>query len=81
MSYKINYKTGAGNEDCIETIEDAMATSDKGACYTQQDIEILGDDGSILTRKWIGCLDGLEDCDDPIQFGSFGYYADWRASA
>ncbi len=78
MAYSINYNTGAGNEDDIETIDEAQAIADQGAAYTQQDIDLIDDATSeTLTRKWCGCLDGLDECDDPIQFGSFGYYGDW----
>jgi len=85
MEYTINYNTGAGNET-IET-NDMMslrAMADEGANYTQQPITIEGtfdDDGSvniICTRFWYNTLDGINDCDDPIQFGNFGFYGDWQ---
>jgi hypothetical protein len=78
MPYTISYNTGAGDESDIDTLDEAMTTADEGARYTQQDIDIVDDvTGETLTRKWCGCLDGLDESSDPIQFGSFGYYADW----
>ena len=58
------------------------ALADEGATYTQQPITIERADADgemmeICQRPWIGCLDGLAEQDDPIQFGTFGYYADW----
>jgi|GEM_PF-2417060 hypothetical protein len=84
MKYTINYNTGAGNET-VET-NDMMslrALADEGATYTQQPITIEGkfDDGStniICTRQWVGCLNGIENCEDPIRFGDYGYYSDWQ---
>lgn len=37
--YYIDYNTGAGNE-YAETLEEAKALADEGACYTQQSIHI-----------------------------------------
>ncbi len=37
--YYIDYNTGAGNE-YAETLEEAKALADEGACYTQQSIYI-----------------------------------------
>ncbi len=78
MAYSIHYNTGAGDEYDIETLDLAMETADEGARYTQEDIDIVDDEtAATLSRRWCGCLDGLDECDDPIQFGSSGYYADW----
>jgi hypothetical protein len=79
MAYKINYNTGAGNEAGIETIDEAQQSADEGARYTQEDIDIIDQvtGNTVLTRSWVGCLDGIDECEDAIQFGSFGYYGDW----
>lgn len=37
--YYIDYNTGAGNE-YAETLEEAKALADEGACYTQESIHI-----------------------------------------
>lgn len=39
VKYYIDYNTGAGNE-YAETLEEAKALADEGACYTQQSIHI-----------------------------------------
>lgn len=78
--FYINYNTGAGNK-CADTLDEAMAMADDGACYTQADITIEDEDGTpILTRHWYGVeFDEDENEDkDPILFGSYGYYTDWR---
>lgn len=38
--YYIDYNTGAGNE-YAETLEEAKALADEGACYTQESIHNL----------------------------------------
>jgi len=77
MAYSIRYNTGAGDESDIETLDEAMTLADEGARYTQEDIDIVEDAGETVSRRWWGCLDGLDECDNPIQFGSLGYYGDW----
>ena len=79
MTYSINYNTGAGNESGIETIDDAQQSADEGASYTQQDIDIIDEATGdvVISRRWWGCLDGIDDCESAIQFGAFGYFGDW----
>ena len=76
----INYHTGAGDETA-DTMEQAMEIADDGACYTQQDITIEHDNGTVIAeRKWYGVQssqEDLEDGEDIIEFGSFGYYGHW----
>jgi hypothetical protein len=85
--YTINYHTGAGDEE-IETddLKLLQNLADEGASYTQRSITIectAEDDDEDVTiicmRPWIGCTSGIEDQDDPIDFGNFGYYADWQS--
>lgn len=89
MTYYINYHTGAGNEFCAGTLEEAKKIADENACYTQADITIHcvdADDnpGAVICRRsWYGVefdpdAAELEDGDDVITFGSFGYYGPWR---
>ncbi len=78
QTYKINYHTGAGDAEFTGDIWGAMAEADSGAAYTQQPITIEDEDGNEVARRpWCGVLTGIEDCQNPIQFGDFGYYADW----
>lgn len=88
MKYYINYGTGAGNEVVEGTLEDAKRVADDGAEYTQQDIVIhdyekyfdYSEINSEITRRcWYGVeLDEeIEDVDECICFGNFGYYAPW----
>ena len=77
--YYINYHTGV-EDDTAETIEQAMQIADDAACYTQQKITIEDENGNaVMTRYWCGVeYDPDEhDCEDPICFGSYGFYRDW----
>lgn len=77
--YHINYHTGAGNFSIDGTLEDAKRAADEGAAYTQQPIIIHDEDGNeVARRQWWGCREGIEECDDPISYGDFGFYGDWR---
>lgn len=51
--YRINFNTGAGNVENIETLEKAMEIADSESAYTQQDIDIYEDENEkpVLTRR------------------------------
>lgn len=76
----INYNTGVGNLTA-ETISEAKSIADDNCQYTQADITIEEDEEVIARRKWYGFEFNEENdgSEDPIRFGSFGYYADWDA--
>ena len=82
--YKINYHTGAGNQT-IENkpLEEVMEIADKGAAYTQQNISITDEnDNEVACRRWYGYdiqndIDNDIEHENPISFGTFGFYADW----
>lgn len=57
---------------------DAMRLADEWVSYSQADIIVSINDVELARRVWCGSLDGLDECDDPIQFGDFGYYTDWH---
>ena len=81
QQYYINYGTGAGNFHIVGTLEQAQEAADESAAYTQSNIYIQDSEGNdIVTRHWWGCINNndIEDCDNPIQFGKFGYYGDWQ---
>ena len=80
MKYYIDYCTGAGNETVEGTLRQAMKIADNGAAYTQQDIAIRDEEGyTIAVRRWVGVdfANGYE-AENPIIFGSFGFYDDWE---
>lgn len=66
-----------GDYEAYGTIEDAQRRADELATYCQRDMDIYAPDG-VYSRRWWGTTEGIEDCEDPIQFGSFGYYGDWE---
>ena len=76
----IEYHTGAGDETA-NTLEKAMQIADAGACYTQSKITIADENGNILAERiWYGCKasqDEIDDFDEIIDFGDFGYYGPW----
>jgi hypothetical protein len=80
MTYIINGGTGAINEIEAANLEEAKAIADKGACYTQKDYWIEDKEGNELARRgWWGVAYDEEESDDenPICFGTNGYYSDW----
>lgn len=79
MEYTINYNTGAGNETIeSEDLEAVKAQADEGAAYTQQPITIEDENGNeVARRSWNGVEFEEGDAEDPIRFGSSGFYGDW----
>jgi len=77
--YYIDYCTGAGNEYVNGNLDEAKEAADNGAAYTQQPIVIKDEAGNEVTRRpWWGCLSGIEEEENVIQFGDFGFYGDWQ---
>lgn len=79
VKYFIDYGTGAGNLWMItKDLNNVKQFADESASYTQESILILDESGEEVTRRTrVGCCSGVEDQDNPITFGDFGYYADW----
>ena len=80
--FRINFNTGAGNVENIESLEEAMKTADEGACYTQKNIDVYDGDVLVASRSWYGTKfdpDLYEDGEDAdvIRFGDSGYYDEW----
>jgi hypothetical protein len=46
--------------------------------YTQEDVLVFVNNVLVASRKWYSTLDGIEECEKPIQFGDFGFYDDWQ---
>jgi hypothetical protein len=74
--YTINYGTGV-----IETVEgsleEAKAEAVEGMAYTQQNVRIFNEDGAeVLVSYWYG-VEPSEDDEVLMQFGSYGFYAEW----
>jgi hypothetical protein len=79
MGYTIRYHTGAGDKEVEGDLRDAMKEADKGIAYTQQPVTIEDERGDLVARRdWSGSLAYIEDYEDPIPFGKFGYYTDWQ---
>ena len=77
MTYFINYNNGL-IDDGYESIESAKTAADQAASYTQESIVICDNNGKeVVSRYWYGCTDGVEEFEDPIQFGNYGFYTDW----
>jgi hypothetical protein len=79
--YKVNFGTGAGDEDGFETIEVAQKYADDNAVYTQSSIAIEDENGNIVcSRHWwgVGFDSEVDPSENPITFGDMGYYADWE---
>jgi len=79
--YRINYHTGAGDETTDGDLEEAMRIADEGIRYTQQSVTIEDERGhEVARRNWCGTTDGIEEEDDFISYGDFGYYGGWIVS-
>lgn len=86
MKYYVSGGTGAG-DFIANTLGEAKRLSDEKTAYTQMDISIYEiEDGETepkedsepcCVRKWWGVPLISEDI-MPIDFGSFGYYSDWK---
>ena len=77
--YMVDFGTGAGNL-YADTIDEAMELADKNACFTEQNIYIIGTETGqkLYVRNWYGTNEGLDLNDNPIDYGANGHYADWR---
>lgn len=79
MKVKINYYTGEGDIEIeCETLEEAMKIADENASYTQKNIAITKDfPEELAVREWNEGTYGRDAQNNPIIFGTFGYYGDW----
>lgn len=78
-AYFINFHTGTGNM-YGKNLTEAKSMADRNAGFTQRNISIENSDGKeICRRNWYGVEYNKEedDCEDPILFGTFGFYGDW----
>lgn len=76
--YKVDYQTGSGNFEAA-SLGEAMDLADQGASFTQESILIRNKNHDVVAfRNWVGCTDSERLLQkDPIEFGCYGYYADW----
>ncbi len=75
------YKLVSGNWEMqakTHSLETAMLLAEAKIGYNQHDMKIIENDKQIAVRRWYGCLNGIEDCENPIQFGNYGFYGDWE---
>ena len=81
--YHVRYGTGVGDFDVDGELDAAKEKADENATYTQCDIVIEDkSEDRIAYRTWYGVPYDENDedkyCDNPIVFGTFGYYGDWQ---
>ena len=78
MKYYVNFNTGAGNysiEMQLESLKDQVVSE---LSYTQCSVTIEDEDGNeIACLPWYGVEPDEEDI-VTAQFGTFGFYGDWR---
>lgn len=77
--YLIDFGTG-GIEEVIGDLDEAKRVADYYASYTQKNITIFDNEGNkVAERQWQGIdyQDAEIEEEDPIEFGSNGYYSDW----
>ena len=73
--YTIDYGT---TKETAEALDDAMQTADNNATYNQHDIKITEFGDLVAIRKWSATRDMFGEMENPLDFGDFGYYADWE---
>ncbi len=72
-------KSGFVSVDTEETeFSNAARRADAWASYSQEALELYLNGVLVAWRPWYGCVEGVEHCEDPLQFGDFGYYSDWE---
>ena len=79
--YPLKIKIRVGEfEKSVDTadLEDAKNIADEEATYTQKNIEIYVAGELVSVRKFWETSEGIKECENPIDFGEFGYYADWQ---
>lgn len=76
------------DRESFEDLDDAIKYANNQACYIQEDIVIYNSkeetcENEVMRRRWYGVpfdSDLYEDGGDAdiIDFGDFGYYAEWE---
>lgn len=82
MKYMINWNYLMESEEFEGTLNEAKAYADDGITYNQQNCEIREEDDEtiVAVRKWFDVEyhgDDNDYCENPIEFGDYGYYSDW----
>lgn len=61
------------------TLDYALKVADRNCECSQDDIVLLNSNlKPVAVRRWFGCRDGIEECSNPIDYGTQGYYSDWE---
>lgn len=78
MEYTINYGLTSETME-FNCVRCAMDYADERAGNTEEPVEIHDCNNELVAKRaWCGCMDGIEDCENPIRFGNSGYYDDWQ---
>ena len=81
MEFRIELNPLMDSLNCSGTLRDAQIMADEAICYNQKDAKIYDEsDWLIALRRWNGVEydEKNNPCENPICFGSFGYYSDWE---
>lgn len=77
----VNYGNGVKIVFEADFIEDILDDIDETISYTGQSVIVFDTNGQEVARRsfYSVTYDENEDCcENPIDFGSFGFYDDWR---
>jgi len=77
----VDYGTGVKIAFRADYIDDILDEIDETITYTGNSVIIKDEDGKEVARRnfYSVAYDENEDCcENPIDFGSFGFYDDWR---
>lgn len=62
-----------------DTLDLAKAMADDSIGYNQSDMKIQDNEGQLIAfREWCSTSDGFWEQKSPVDYGSFGYYTDWK---
>lgn len=77
----VDYGTGIENVFEADFVEDILDDIDETITYTNNSVIVKDENGREVARRdfYSVAYDENEDCcENPIDFGSFGFYDDWR---
>ena len=65
-----------------DSIAEVLEAVDRRIAYNQSSVSVTfyEDDKPVreFVRRWWGCGEPDEECENPIKFGGLGWYDDWE---
>lgn len=81
MKYFVNFHTGSGDFEFEGSLYDAEKEAGRSVGYTGKDVTIEDSVSDTVYARlpWNGVEydENEHGCEEPICFGTFGFYGDW----